>query len=43
VTDGTVKRFYPGDARFTSDRGKGHTGRAIGDGPCTVLHVKHSE
>jgi hypothetical protein len=43
VTDGTLKRFYPGDARLTSDRGKGHTGRAIGDEPCAVLHVKITE
>ena len=43
VTDGTKKICRPGDARFTSDQGRGHTGRAIGDQPCVVLMVDVSE
>jgi quercetin dioxygenase-like cupin family protein len=39
VTDGTRLLCHPGDARFTSDQGKGHTGRAVGEEPCTVLMV----
>jgi hypothetical protein len=39
VTDGTKQICCAGDARFTSDEGRGHTGRAIGDKPCVVLMV----
>ncbi len=39
VSDGTRLLCEPGDLRMTSDEGKGHTGRAIGDEPCTVLMV----
>lgn len=43
VSDGTQLQCHPGDVRFTSDQGKGHTGRVIGDEPCTVLMIKIRE
>ncbi|MGI5897237.1 MAG: cupin domain-containing protein [Oscillospiraceae bacterium] len=43
VTDGTKLICKPGDLRFTSDKGKGHTGRCIGDEPCVVLMVELTE
>jgi redox-sensitive bicupin YhaK (pirin superfamily) len=36
-TDGSKKVCTPGTIRLTSDVGKGHTGRVIGDSPCMVL------
>lgn len=39
VTDGTQQVCRAGDLRFTSDAGKGHTGRVIGEEPCVVLMV----
>jgi quercetin dioxygenase-like cupin family protein len=39
VSDGTKLICHAGDLRFTSDTGKGHTGRCVGDEPCTVLMV----
>jgi quercetin dioxygenase-like cupin family protein len=39
VSDGTKIICEPGVLRLTSDRGKGHTGRAIGDSPCAILMV----
>ena len=41
VSDGTTMQFRPGDLRFTSDAGKGHTGRVIGDEPCVTLMMYH--
>ena len=43
VTDGTKLLCHAGDLRMTSDRGKGHTGRVIGDEPCVVLMVDIGE
>lgn len=43
VTDGTKLLCSPGDLRMTSDTGKGHTGRVVGDEPCTVLMVDISD
>ncbi len=39
VSDGTRLVCGPGTMRMTSDSGKGHTGRAIGEAPCVVLMV----
>ncbi|MDR2933653.1 MAG: cupin domain-containing protein [Oscillospiraceae bacterium] len=39
VTDGTSLVCKPGDLRMTSDTGKGHTGRVVGNEPCAVLMV----
>ncbi len=39
VSDGTKLMCGPGTMRLTSDSGKGHTGRAIGDEPCAVLMI----
>jgi hypothetical protein len=38
-SDGSKKLCTPGTIRLTSDAGKGHTGRVIGDSPCMVLMV----
>lgn len=43
VTDGTKLLCGPGDLRFTSDQGKGHTGRVVGDEACVVLMVELGE
>jgi hypothetical protein len=43
VTDGSKQICRAGDLRFTSDEGRGHTGRAAGDGPCVVLMVDIGE
>ena len=43
VTDGTKLVCHAGDLRMTSDKGKGHTGRVLGDEPCTVLMVEIEE
>jgi quercetin dioxygenase-like cupin family protein len=42
-SDGTKKICTPGTIRLTSDSGKGHTGRVIGNSPCMVLMVDISE
>jgi hypothetical protein len=43
VTDGTRMLCRPGVLRITSDAGKGHTGRVVGDEPCVVLMVDIDE
>ena len=42
-SDGSKKLCTPGTIRFTSDGGKGHTGRVSGDAPCMVLMVDIAE
>jgi hypothetical protein len=38
--DGTIMRFGPGDARLVEDtRGRGHTTRVVGAGPCLMVYV----
>jgi hypothetical protein len=42
-SDGTTKLCAPGTIRLSSDAGKGHTGRVVGDSPCMVLMVDITE
>ena len=40
TSDGKGLVCCPGDMRITSDTGKGHIGRVVGDEPCKVLMVE---
>jgi len=40
LSDGSLHRFGPGDARLVEDTsGKGHTTRVVGGGPCLAMYV----
>jgi len=40
LTDGTLRRFGPGDARLVEDTtGRGHTTRTLGDQACIAMAV----
>jgi hypothetical protein len=40
LSDGTLRRFGPGDARLIEDTtGRGHTTRTLGDQPCLAMAI----